>query len=99
MTWNSGAPEELAVSAPTGGTRIVPLFTDLVISHVWGKDREVFTSGIYSWYYVTQIFRNGYPSYRSYFNLAIRNPWLNSFFVGSNPLSNPDRNHKLWNIG
>jgi len=35
-----------------------------VISHAWGKDREVhMTSGTYPWSFVTQIFHNGQPSH------------------------------------
>jgi hypothetical protein len=35
-----------------------------MISHKWGKDREVFTtSRAYPWSYVTQIFHNGQPSH------------------------------------
>ena len=40
--------------------RRVQLVTNPVISHEWGKDREVFTtSGTYQWSFVTQIFHNG----------------------------------------
>jgi len=44
---NSGAPEELAVPAPTSGTRIVSLVTNLVI---WGKDWEVSTTSGNLWH-------------------------------------------------
>jgi hypothetical protein len=47
----------------TSGTRHVNLVTKPVISHKWGKDREVFTtSGTYPWSFVTQIFNNGQPT-------------------------------------
>jgi hypothetical protein len=42
------------------GTHCVTLFTNLVISHEWGKDREVLTT---SGTFVTQIFHNGQPSH------------------------------------
>ena len=42
----------------------VNLVTTPVISHVRGKDGEVFTtSGTYPWSFVTQIFHNGQPSH------------------------------------
>jgi hypothetical protein len=51
-------------SCYTSGTRRVNLVKNPVISHEWGKDREVFTtSGIYPWLFVTQIFRNGQLSH------------------------------------
>jgi hypothetical protein len=54
-----GAPEELAVPGP-----LVAPVTNPVISHEWGKEREVFTtSGTYPWSFVTQIFHNGQPSH------------------------------------
>ena len=47
----------------TSDTRRVNLVTNPVVSHEWGKDREVFTtSGTYPWSFVTQIFHNGQPS-------------------------------------
>jgi hypothetical protein len=47
-------------SCSTSGTRRVNLVTNMVISHEWGKDQEVFTtSGIYPWLFVTLIFYNG----------------------------------------
>ena len=49
-------------SCSTSGTSHVNLLTNPVISHEWGKDREVFTtSGTYPWSFVTQIFHNGQP--------------------------------------
>jgi hypothetical protein len=46
-----------------GCTGRVNLVTNPVISHEWGKDREVFaTSRIYLSSFVTHIFRNGEPS-------------------------------------
>ena len=71
-------------SCSTSGTRRVNLVTNPVISHEWGKDREVFTtSGTYPWSFVTQIFHSGQPSHggdrkSDDFNLT--------------------KNHKLWNI-
>jgi hypothetical protein len=51
-------------SCSTSDTRRVNLVTNPVISHEWGKDREVFTtSGTYPWSFVTQIFHNGQPSH------------------------------------
>jgi hypothetical protein len=48
----------------TSGTRLVNLVTNPVISHEWGKDREVFTtSGTYPWSFVTQIFHSGQRSH------------------------------------
>ena len=58
---NSG---RVSSSYSTSGTRRVNLHTNLVISHEWGKDREVFTtSGKYPWSFVAQIFYNGQPSH------------------------------------
>ena len=54
-------------SCSTSGTRRVNLVTNPVISHEWGKDREVFaTSGTYPWSFVTQIFHNGQPCHGGY---------------------------------
>jgi hypothetical protein len=51
-------------SCSTSDTRRVNLVTNPVISHEWGKDREVFTtSGTHPWSFVTQIFHNGQPSH------------------------------------
>ena len=48
----------------TSGTRRVNLVTNPVISHEWGKDREVFTtSEAYPRSFVTQIFHNGLPNH------------------------------------
>ena len=48
-------------SCSTSGTCRVNLVTNSVISHEWGKDREVLTtSGTYPWSFVTQIFYNGH---------------------------------------
>jgi hypothetical protein len=44
----------------SGTRRPVNQVTNPVISHEWGKEREVFTtSGTYPWSFVTQIFHNG----------------------------------------
>ena len=49
-------------SCSTSGTRRVNQVTNSVISHEWGKDREVFTTnGTYPWPFVTPIFHNGQP--------------------------------------
>ena len=51
-------------SCSTSGTRCVNLVTNPVISHEWGKDRQVLTtSGTYPWSFVTQIFHNGQPNH------------------------------------
>jgi hypothetical protein len=51
-------------SCPTSGTRRVNIVTHPVISHEWGKDREVFmTKGTYPWSFVTQTFHNGQHSH------------------------------------
>ena len=51
-------------SCPTSDTHCVHLVTNPVISHEWGKDREVFTtSGTYPLSFVTQIFHRGQPSH------------------------------------
>ena len=51
-------------SCPTSGTHRVNLVTNLVISHEWGMDWEVFTiSETYLWSFVTEIFHNGQPSH------------------------------------
>jgi hypothetical protein len=45
-------------------TRRVNLVANPVISHEWGKDREVLTtSGTYPWSFVTKIFHNGQSSH------------------------------------
>jgi hypothetical protein len=50
-------------SCSISSSRRVKLITNWVISHEWGKDREVFmTSGTYPLSFVTQIFHNGQPS-------------------------------------
>jgi hypothetical protein len=49
-------------SCSISGTRRVNPVTNPVISHEWGKDREVLTtSGTYPWSFVTQIFHNPQP--------------------------------------
>jgi hypothetical protein len=50
-------------SCSISGTRRGNPVTNPVISHEWGKDREVFTtSGTYPRSFVTQIFHNAQPS-------------------------------------
>ena len=64
----------------TSGTRRVNLITKPVISHEWGKDREVFTrSGTYPWFFVRQIFHNGQSSHggdRNTFEVMTYTTWL-----------------------
>jgi len=51
-------------SCYTSGTRRANLVANPVISHEWGKDREVFTpNGTYPLLFVTHIFHNGQPSH------------------------------------
>jgi hypothetical protein len=81
---------KVSSSCSSSGTRSVNLVTNPVISHEWGKDRKVFsTGGTYLWSFVIQIFHNGQPShFRSDdFNLTNRKTWFSSFLVSSNPLS------------
>jgi hypothetical protein len=48
----------------TSGTRRVNLVTNSVISHEWGKDQEVFTTGgTYPWSFVTHIFHECRPNH------------------------------------
>jgi hypothetical protein len=59
-----GCSERVSNSCSTSGTRRVNLVTNPVISHEWGKDREVLTtSGTYAWLCVTQIFHSGQSSH------------------------------------
>jgi hypothetical protein len=45
-------------------TEPVNLVINPVISHEWGKDREVFTTSVtYPWSFVTHIFHSGQPSH------------------------------------
>jgi hypothetical protein len=54
----------ISSSCSTSDTRRVNLVTNPVISHEWGKDREMFTtSTTYPWLFVTQIFHSGQPSH------------------------------------
>jgi hypothetical protein len=56
-------PGRVRRSCSTSDTRRVNLVTNPVISHEWGKEREVLTtSGTYLWSFVTQIFHNSQPS-------------------------------------
>jgi hypothetical protein len=50
-------------SCSTTDTHRVNLVTNPVINHERGKDRKVYTSGIYPWSSVTQIFHSGQPSH------------------------------------
>jgi hypothetical protein len=83
-------------SCSTSGTRHVNLVTNLVISHEWGENQEVFTtSGTYPWSFVTQIFRNCQPSHGGDHKTfeVITSTWQSgtlgsvASFVRSNPLS------------
>jgi hypothetical protein len=93
--WVSRAPPKTEVnytcsgsvssSCSTSETGRFNLVTNPVISHEWGKDRELFTtSGIYPWSFVTHILHSGQPSHED-FNLNKWNPWFSSFPVSSNP--------------
>ena len=53
----------ISSSCSTSGTRRVNLATNPAITHEWGKDREVLTSGTYPCSFVTQVFHNGQPSH------------------------------------
>ena len=48
-----GCSGRVSIICFTNDARRVTLVTDLVISHKWEKDREVFTSGTYPWSLVT----------------------------------------------
>ena len=95
-------------SCSTSGTRRVDLVTNPVISHEWGKDREVITtSGTYTWSFVTQIFQNGQPSHggdRKIFEVTTSTlpkgtlGSVASLLGATLYQGNPDRNLKLWNI-
>ena len=91
--WGSG---RVISSCFTSGTRRINLVTNPVLSHEWGKDREVLTtSETYPWSFVIQIFHKDQPShgddnktFRSdRFNITRRNPGFGSFLVSSNPPS------------
>ena len=92
-------------SQNTSGTRRVTL----VISHIWWKDREVFTtSGTYQWSFVTQMFRNGQPSHggdRNSFEVMTSTKLIetvgsiSSFSIATRYQGNQERNNKLWNTG
>jgi hypothetical protein len=79
-----------------------------VISHEWGKEREVLTtSGTYPWSFVTQIFHSGQPDHggdRKTFEVMTSTWPRRSLGPVASLLAviiyqgNPDRNHKLWNI-
>ena len=57
-------PGRVSSSRSASGTRRVNLITKPMISHEWGKGREVFTrSGTYPCFFVRQIFHNGQPSH------------------------------------
>ena len=92
----------------TGGIRCVNLVTNPVISHEWGKNREVFTaSGTYPWSFVTQIFHNSQPSHGGDHKSFEVMPSTESrgtlgsvasLLAATLYQGNSDRNHKLWNI-
>jgi hypothetical protein len=115
VTGTSPKPEgELRYSGRVGrccstcDTCRVNLVINPVISHDWGKDREMLTkSGTYPWSFVTQIFHNGQLSHGG--DLKLSKWWLQpnlrrtfgsvaSLLAATLYQGNPDRNHKLWNI-
>jgi hypothetical protein len=54
-----GCSERVSSSCCTSNTRRVNIVTNPVISHEWGKDREVFmTNGTYPWSFMIQIFHS-----------------------------------------
>ena len=66
------------------------------------------TSGTYPWSFVTQMFRNGYRSHgsdRKAFEVMTSTSPIGIIGSVASLLAailyqgNPDRNHKLWNIG
>jgi hypothetical protein len=62
--------ERVSSSCSTSGTRLVNLVANPVISHEWGKNREVFTiSRTYSLSFVTHIFHSDQPSHVLWFQL------------------------------
>jgi hypothetical protein len=67
-------------SCSTSGTCRVNLVINPVISHEWGKNREVLTtSGTYPWSFVTPIFHNGQPSHGGdckTFEFILTNIWI-----------------------
>ena len=57
-------PRRVSRFCSTSDARRVNLVTNPVISHEWGKDREMLTtSGTYPRSFVTQIFHNSQPSH------------------------------------
>jgi hypothetical protein len=89
-----GCSRTISTPYSTSATRRATLVRNSVISHKWGKDREVrIARETYPW-----SFRNGKPSHggdRNDFNLAYRNPCLLPAIIYQR---NPDRSRKLWNI-
>jgi hypothetical protein len=98
----------VSISYSTSGTHRVNLVTNPVISHEWGKDREVLTtSGTYPWSFVTQIFHSGQPSHagdrKAFEVITSTKPRgtlgsVASLLAAALYQGNPDRNHTLWNI-
>ena len=92
----------------TRGTRHVNIVTNPVISHGWGIGGEVFTtSGTYPLSLVTHIFHSGQPSHgcdhKTPEVMTSTHPRgtfasVSSLLAATPYLSNPNRNHKLWNI-
>jgi hypothetical protein len=82
-------------SQSTKDTRRVAPVANKMISHIWGKNREVLTtSGMYPWSFVTQILCNGWKSHGGDdFNLTTRNPCLVASLLAA--IWNPDRIHNL----
>ena len=89
---------------PTSDTCCVNLVTNPVISHDWGKNREMLTtSGTYPRSFLTQTLHNGQPGhggYRKTFEVTNdMNAWFSSFLVSRTLYQrHPNRNHKLWYI-
>jgi hypothetical protein len=82
----------------------VNLVINPVISHEWGKSREVFaTSGTIPWSFVTQIFhghggdRKTLEMMTSTYAVGILG-WVGSLLAATLYRGNTERNHKLWNI-
>ena len=99
----------LSSSCSTSVSRRVNLVTNSVISHEWGKDREVFTTrGTNPWWFVTYIFHTGqlshggdrktYEMMTSTYSIVTLDS-VTSLLTTSLYEGNHDKNHKLlWSI-
>jgi hypothetical protein len=68
----------ISSSCSTSDVRRVNLVTNQVISHEWGKGREVCTtSETYPWSFVTQIFQNDNGGDRKTFDLILIKDYFN----------------------